>query len=80
MLGENKRKDIERGWKYARELEFTVPGEVRWFGRKREDWEEEAISLLVREREIKRQELIKRVFFNQKWLCDLIMEGLLRRG
>ena len=80
LLGENKRKDVEKGWKYARELEFTVPGEVRWFGRKREDWEEEVISFLVREREIERQELIKRVFFNQKWLCDLIMEGLIEKG
>ncbi len=80
LLGESKRKDVEKGWKYARELEFTVPGEVRWFGRKREDWEEEVISLLVREREIERQELIKGVFFNQKWLCDLIMEGLIEKG
>jgi len=71
---------VEKGWKYARELEFTVPGEVRWFGRKREDWEEEVISLLAKEGKIERQELLKRVFFNQKWLCDLIVEGLVEKG
>jgi len=80
LLGEEKRKDVEKGWKYARELEFTVPDEVKWFGKEREDWEEKVISLLVREKEIRRQELLKRVFFNQKWLCDLVMNGLSERG
>ncbi|MEO2066471.1 MAG: hypothetical protein ABGX17_08245, partial [Desulfurobacteriaceae bacterium] len=80
LLGEDKRKDVEKGWKYARELEFTVPREVRWLGRKREDWEEEVISLLAKEGKIERQELLKRIFFNQKWLCDLVMDGLIEKG
>jgi hypothetical protein len=80
ILGEEKRKDIKKGWKYVRELEFTVPDEVRWLGRKRENWEAEVISLLAERGEVSRQELLKEIFFNQKWLCDLITDGLSEKG
>jgi len=80
LLGENKRKDIEKGWKYARELEFTIPDSVKWIGRTREEWEGEVIAVLQFRREVSRQELLKEVFGNKKWLCDLIMDGLIEKG
>ena len=80
LLGENKRKDIEKGWRYARELEFTVPDSVKWVGRTREEWEGEVIAYLQFKREVSRQELLKEVFGNKKWLCDMIMDGLIEKG
>jgi len=80
LLEENKRRDIEKGWKYARELEFTVPDSVKWVGRTREEWEGEVIAYLQFKREISRQELLKEVFGNKKWLCDMIMDGLIEKG
>jgi len=80
LLGENKRKDIEKGWKYARELEFTVPDSVKWIGKTREEWEGEVIAYLQFKRGVSRQELLKEVFGNKKWLCDMIMDGLVEKG
>ena len=80
LLGENKRKDIEKGWKYARELEFTVPDSVKWVGRTREEWEGEVIAYLQFKREVSRQELLREVFGSKKWLCDMIMDGLVEKG
>jgi len=80
LLGENKRKDIEKGWKYARELEFTVPDSVKWIGKTREEWEGEVIAYLQFKRGVSRQELLKEVFGNKKWLCDMIMGGLVEKG
>ena len=80
LLGENKRKDIEKGWKYARELEFTVPDSVKWIGKTREEWEGEVIAYLQFRRKVSRQELLREVFGNRKWLCDLIMDGLIDKG
>jgi len=80
LLGENKRKDIEKGWRYARELEFAVPDSVKWVGRTREEWEGEVIAYLQFKREVSRQELLKEVFGNKKWLCDMIMDGLIEKG
>jgi len=80
LLGENKRKDIEKGWKYTRELEFTIPDSVKWIGRTREEWEGEAIAYFQFKREVSRQELLKEVFGNKKWLCDMIMDGLIEKG
>jgi hypothetical protein len=80
LLGEEKRKDVEKAWRYARELEFTVPESVKWAGKTREEWEGEALAYLRFKREVSRQELLKEVFANQKWLCDLIMDGLVSKG
>jgi hypothetical protein len=80
LLGESKRKDVEKGWKYVRELEFTVPESVKWAGKTREEWEGEVIAYLQFRREVSRQELLKEVFANQKWLCDMIMDGLVSKG
>lgn len=80
LLGESKRKDVEKGWKYVRELEFTVPESVKWVGKTREEWEGEVIAYLQFRREVSRQELLKEVFANQKWLCDMIMDGLASKG
>jgi len=80
LLGESKRKDVEKGWKYVRELEFTVPESVKWVGKTREEWEGEVIAYLQFRREVSRQELLKEVFANQKWLCDMIMDGLVSKG
>jgi len=79
LLGENKRKDVEKGWKYARELEFTVPDSVKWIGKTREEWEGKVIAYLQFRREVSRQELLKEIFSNQKWLCDMIMDGLVEK-
>ena len=80
LLGENKREDVEKGWKYARELEFTVPDSVKWIGKTREEWEGEVIAYLQFKRGVSRQELLKEVFGNKKWLCDMIMGGLVEKG
>ena len=80
LLGESKRKDVEKGWKYVRELEFTVPESVKWAGKTREEWEGKVIAYLQFRREVSRQELLREVFANQKWLCDLIMNGLSNKG
>jgi len=80
LLGEEKRKDVEKGWKYARELEFNLPDSVCWAGRTREEWEGIVIAELQFRGSVSRQELLKSVFFNQKWLCDLVMEGLIKKG
>ena len=79
LLGEEKRKDIEKAWKYARELEFSVPESVKWAGKTREEWEGEAMAYLRFRKEVSRQELLKEVFANQKWLCDMIMDGLVSK-
>ena len=80
LLGELKRRDVEKGWRYVRELEFTVPESVKWAGKTREEWEGEVIAYLQFRREVSRQELLKEVFANQKWLCDMIMDGLVSKG
>ncbi len=80
LLGEEKRKDVEKGWKYARELEFNLPESVCWAGRTREEWEGIVIAELQFKGSVSRQEFLKSVFFNQKWLCDLVMEGLVKKG
>jgi len=80
LLGEGKRKDVEKAWKYARELEFVIPETVRWAGRTREEWEGEVIAYLQFKGNVSRQELLREVFANQKWLCDMIMDGLVKKG
>ncbi len=80
LLGEEKKKDIEKAWRYAREIVFEVPDRIEWFGRTREEWEGIALRRLRKEGEVCRQELLKKDFYNQKWLCDLVMEGLEKKG
>ena len=80
LLGELKRRDVEKGWRYVRELEFTVPESVKWAGRTREEWEGKVITYLQFRGEVCRQKLLKEVFANQKWLCDMIMGGLVSKG
>jgi len=80
LLGERKRKDVEKAWKYARELEFNLPDTVKWWGKTREEWEGEVIAYMQFKKEVSRQELLKEVFGNQKWLCDMIMNGLVEKG
>ena len=80
LLGEEKKKDIEKGWKYARELVFEIPERIEWFGKTREEWEGLVLRKLRRRKTVLRQELLREVFYNQKWLCDLVMEGLKKKG
>jgi len=80
LLGESKRKDIEKGWKYARELEFKVNDTVRWRGKTREEWEEEVKSYIKTKEEVTRQELLREVFGGQVWLLELILRGMEKEG
>ena len=80
LLGEEKKKDIEKGWKYARELIFEMPERIEWFGKTREEWEGLILRKLMKRKTVSRQELLGEVFYNQKWLCDLVMEGLEKKG
>ena len=80
LLGEEKRKDVEKGWRYARELEFNLPESVCWAGRTREEWKGIVIAELQFKDKVSRQELLKSIFFNQKWLCDLVIEDLVKKG
>ena len=80
LLGKEKKKDIEKGWKYARELIFEMPERIEWFGKTREEWEGLVLRKLMKRKTVSRQELLGEVFYNQKWLCDLVMEGLEKKG
>ena len=81
LLGEEKRRDIEIGWKYVRELEFTVPEKITWWGKTREEWEREVESFIKsRGGEATRQELLKGVFSGQVWLLELILMGMEEAG
>jgi len=51
-----------------------LPEEIQWFGRSREDW-----NKLRSQGETARQELLKN-FYNQKWLLNMIAEGLKKKG
>ena len=79
LLGGEKRRDIETGWRYASELEFRVPESVKWAGKTRDEWELKAVAYFLENERAARQELIREVFANQKWLCDLIMNGLAKK-
>ena len=80
LLGERKRRDVGKAWRYARELEFVIPETIKWSGRTRAEWEGEAIAYLQFKGGVSRQELVGEVFANQKWLCDMIMDGLVKKG
>jgi hypothetical protein len=80
LLGEEKRKDIEKGWRYARELEFKVNDTVRWKGKAREEWEKEVESYIKTREEVTRQELLREVFGGQVWLLELIVGGMEQKG
>jgi len=81
ILGEEKEKDIEKGWKYARELEFRIPERIEWSGKTREEWEKEVRMFLKANNGVAfRQTLIKEVFKGQEWLTDLIMWGMVKKG
>lgn len=82
LLGEEKRKDIEKGWKYAKELEFHIPDNLGvWAGKRREEWEKEVRRFLKANNGVAfRQTLIKDVFKGQEWLTDLIMWGMVKKG
>jgi hypothetical protein len=82
VLGEEKRIDIEKGWKYVKEgLEFQVPDRIEWKGKTREEWEEEVKKYLKSKGGFAlRQELIREVFRGQEWLVDMIMWGLVKKG
>ena len=79
LLGEEKRKDIEKAYRYANELEFNLPERIEWLGKTREEWEQETLAYLRFKKQVSRQEIIKEVFANQRWLCDTIMEGLRKK-
>ena len=82
LLGEEKERDIEKGWKYAKELEFHIPDNFgEWAGKRREEWEKEVRMFLKANNGIAfRQTLIKEVFKGQEWLTDLIMWGMVKKG
>jgi len=80
LLGEEKRVDIEKGWKYAATLEFKIPNRIEWVGKTREEWEREVLTYISKRGVVERQELLREVFFKQKWLCDEILKGLLNEG
>ena len=80
FLGEEKKKDVEKGWKYVRELEFRVNDTVEWRGKTREEWEKEVESYIKPKKEVTRQELLKEVFGGQVWLLELIVRGMEKEG
>jgi len=81
ILGEEKEKDIEKAWKYTKELEFKVPERIEWAGKTREEWEKEVRLFLKANNGVAfRQILIKEVFGGQEWLADLIMWGMVKKG
>jgi len=80
LLGEKKGKDVEKAWRYARELEFVVPERTVWLDKTREEWEGEVIGYLRFRRRAYRQELLKKVFKNQVWLLEEILGRMEREG
>jgi len=74
----DKQKDIEKAWKYARPLEFKV--ENKDYKYDLVEYAEKAIEYLKKNGSTARQELLKEIFDNQKWLEQLIMQELKQQG
>ncbi|MEM1880285.1 MAG: hypothetical protein QXE28_05035, partial [Desulfurococcaceae archaeon] len=74
-------KDLNTAWRTARELEFNIP-EGRGLPKTYDLVEitQKALNYLVEKESARRQELIKEVFLNQKWLCDRVMGWLEKKG
>ncbi|WP_459895326.1 hypothetical protein, partial [Hydrogenobaculum acidophilum] len=76
---ENFNKDFQKAWKYAKEIDFGNITKDNLLGKTYEDVSNEVLTLLLKRR-YTRQELIKRVFQNQKWLCDRVLNFLQKAG
>jgi len=74
-------KDLKTAWRVARELEFTLP-EGRELPKTYDLAEitQKALNYLMEKENARRQELIKDVFLNQRWLCDKVMGWLEKKG
>jgi len=70
----DKQKDIEKAWRYARPLEFRAENKDYKYDLVK--YAEKAIEYLKKNGATARQELLKEVFDNQKWLEQLIMQEL----
>ena len=70
-------KDIDTAFRVANELEFNLPKGLKTLNF--EELIKATLRVLLRG-EISRQELIKKVFGNQKWLTDLVMNALVKVG
>jgi len=72
----DKQRDIETAWKYAKELEFKAESKYHSF----EEYADKVISYLKEHKKATRQELLKEIFFNQKWLEQEVMQSLKENG
>lgn len=75
----DKERDIKTAWKYAKPLEFK---EFETHRKKYDlvEYAEKVIHYLKEQWTAERQELLKEVFENQKWLELLVMEELCSKG
>ncbi len=74
----NKERDIKTAWEYADTLEFkgkTTKKEYSFIS-----MAEKLLKYLEVNGDTDRQTLLKEVFYNQKWLLDLIVKELESAG
>jgi len=87
----NFDKDFRIAWERAWELEFSVPKGLkkkRNIGKlieklertKLRYWIERTKDFIKRKGEVFRQDLLKKIFHGQKWLCDLVLSVLEKEG
>jgi len=74
----DKQRDIKTAWEYARPLEFK--NENKEYKYDLVEYAEKAINYLKENGATARQELLKEVFDNQKWLEQQIMQELKKQG
>ena len=76
----DKSKDIEKAWRYARPLEFKNDNPIKKVKYDLVEYADKAIEYLKKNGAIERQQLLKEVFDNQKWLEQIIMQELKEQG
>ncbi len=74
------QKDLNTAWKKARELEFTLPEGKGQSTHDLVEITEKALTYIRERKQVERQELIREVFYNQRWLCDKVMDFLEKKG
>ncbi len=73
-------KDLRTAWRTAREFEFNLPERKGLPATDLVEITEKALEFVRDRGQVERQELIAEVFGGQKWLCDMVMDFLEKKG
>ncbi|MEM3260199.1 MAG: hypothetical protein QW533_07440, partial [Thermoplasmata archaeon] len=74
------QKDLKTAWRTAHELTFNLPQHHIANLAEITETTEKALNFIKEKGEVERQELLRNIFSNQKWLCDLVMKYLEQKG